>query len=237
MGALRALADLLYPRPCAGCGGRVDAESGFLCWDCRAGFAYINDEYCARCGDPIDGVAGHEFECSACVSHKPAFERARSAVRHRGGFRGALWSFKYGSACCLTRDFSQILAGCVQAHYGGVAFDAVTCVPLHPRKERDRTYNQSQLLGADLARRLGLSFFAACLCRNRDTSTQTHLSAAARRNNVRGAFEVRAQEWVQGRTLLLVDDVMTTGATVDACARVLKKAGAGPVYVVTLARG
>ena len=234
---MHALADLLYPRVCLACHGDAAREQGFLCWDCRAGLEYIAGEFCAQCGDPIEGVAGHEFRCSACQDRKPGFVLARSAVRHRGLFRNAVWAFKYENAICLAADFAQLLEGCVRAHYGRIAFDAVTCVPLHPRKERERTYNQSALLGQETARRLGVPFFGGCLRRVRDTSTQTHLSAAGRRRNVHGAFAVRAAEWIEGRTLLLVDDVMTTGATVDECARMLKKAGAAGVYVVTLGRG
>ena len=234
---VHALANLLYPRACLACRGAAGGEGGFLCWDCRAGFDYIVWEYCALCGDPIEGVAGHEFRCSACQDRRPAFDLARSSVRHRGTFRNALWAFKYENAICLAADFAQLLEGCVRAHYGRVALDAVTCVPLHSRKERERTYNQSALLGRETARRLGLPFFGGCLVRTRDTSTQTRLSAAARRRNVHGAFAVRAAEWIEGRTLLLVDDVMTTGATVDECARALKRADAAGVYVATLGRG
>lgn len=234
---VHTLSDLLYPRVCLACHGNADREHGFLCWDCRAGFEYITGEFCAQCGDPIEGVAGHDFRCSACQEHRPGFILARSAVRHRGPFRNAVWAFKYENAICLAADFAQLLEGCIRAQYGHVAFDAVTCVPLYPRKERERTYNQSALLGKETARWLRLPFFAGCLARVRDTSTQTHLSAAGRRRNVRGAFEARAAEWIDGRTLLLVDDVMTTGATVDECARMLKRAGAAGVYVATLARG
>jgi ComF family protein len=236
-GLVHALADLLYPRVCLACGGDAGRDRGFLCWDCMAGLEYISGEYCAQCGDPIEGVAGHEFRCSSCQDRRPGFDRARSAVRHRGTFKKAVQAFKYENAICLAADFAQLLEGCVRAQYGRIAFDAVTCVPLHARKERERTYNQSALLGRDTARRLGLPFFAGCLVRARDTATQTRLSAAARRRNMRGAFEVRAGEWIEGRTLLLVDDVMTTGATVDECARALQGAGAAGVYVATLGRG
>jgi ComF family protein len=237
MQTLKAFLDIVYPRPCACCGARVGAEGGCVCWDCRARFEYIKDDYCACCGDPVDGVAGNSFLCAACVSRKPAYRQARSVLRHRGGFRDALWAFKYGHACFLAEDFAGLLKGCVDAHFPAVRFDAVTSVPLHPRKERSRTYNQSALLGCALARRLGVPYFGRCLVRERDTSTQTRLSAAARRRNVRGAFGARAEDWIGGRRLLLVDDVMTTGATVDECSRVLCKAGATTVHVVTVARG
>jgi ComF family protein len=115
--------------------------------------------------------------------------------------------------------------------------DAIAYVPLAARKERERTYNQSRLLAQELGHRLQVTVAHRTLRRVRYTATQTHLHAGERAANVRGAFMVRAPSWVEGRSLLLVDDVMTTGATLRECARALKGAGAYRVFVVTVARG
>ncbi len=231
------LADLVYPKVCSACGGRVGREGSHLCWDCRAALPFIRPPYCECCGDPVEGDVTGLFRCAACVERTPAFERARSAVRYRGPIREALQRFKYGRETHLSRDFADLLGACVRTHYAAEPFDAVAFVPLHRRKRRERTYNQAELLAEDLSRLLRLPLATRCIERRRATSTQTALSARARRQNVRGAFVVTAVEWVRGRRFLLVDDVMTTGATVDECARAMKEAGAATVCVVTVARG
>jgi len=137
----------------------------------------------------------------------------------------------------LAADMGIMLAGCASAHFAGAGIDAVEAVPLHPRRQRHRTYNQSSLLAAAAAGRLGVPLLAGGLVRTRDTASQTFMNMAKRKSNVRGAFAVSDPSWVEGRRILLVDDVMTTGATVGECARVLAEAGAAGVYVATVARG
>lgn len=234
---VRSLADLFWPRQCEGCGAVPDAGSHYLCWDCRAGMPWIEPPYCDRCGDPVSGVITNSYLCSLCSAREPAFDRARSAVRFRGGVKDWLHRFKYSHATHLSRDLGSVLAAMVRAHYGQETPDAVAYVPLHAVKERSRTYNQARLLAGELARGMGLPLARGCLERTRDTGTQTHLTARQRALNVEGAFRVRSPEWVEGRNFLLVDDVMTTGATVNECARALKAAGAGRVLVATVARG
>jgi ComF family protein len=229
--------DLLYPRVCAGCGALVDLPSGELCWDCLAAFERVREPFCAHCGDPVEGLVEHRYVCSVCANRPPAFDLARSALRYRGALRAALHAFKYGGAACLARDFTAFLVGCVRAQYADARLDGVLFVPLYPRRERARTYNQSRLLAASLARALRLPLLDHSLVRRRDTSSQTRLTAQQRRENMHDAFAVPEPEWIDGRRVLLVDDVMTTGATVNECSRVLKRAGAVSVHVVTVGRG
>ena len=231
------LLDLVYPRQCAGCSGHVIEAGRHLCWECTSELPFIHAPYCARCGDPIEGAVDYEVTCAFCARRKVGFTRARSAVRYRGRMRSALQAFKYNHAVQLAGDFELLLTACIRAHFDSVGFDAVTSVPLHRKKERARSYNQSALLARHVGRALGLPVHRQALVRVRDTETQTHLSASSRRRNVRGAFEAGQSSWTDGRCYLLIDDVMTTGATVDECARVLNKAGAVGVYVATVARG
>lgn len=234
---VRSLADLLWPRRCEGCGNPPGEGGGHLCWDCRAQLPWIEPPYCDRCGDPVTGAITNDYLCSLCTAREPAFDRARSAVRFRGGVKDWLHHFKYSHATHLSADLGALLAAAVRAHYGHEKPDAVAYVPLYAVKERTRTYNQARLLAAALAREMKLPLARSCLERVRDTGTQTHLTARQRAMNVEGAFRARCPEWVEGRQFLLVDDVMTTGATVNECARALKEAGAGRVLVVTVARG
>lgn len=228
--------DLLYPRHCAACGVSIESEHGQICWDCRCTYDVIAEPFCVVCGDPPGGMVEHRYTCSLCLRQRPHFDMARSAVRYRGSVRAALHSFKYQYVTCLTEDFVPMLKACVETHHCNQLFDALTFVPLYGRKERERTFNQSRLLAKGLASALGLPSVNS-LQRVRMTLSQTNLTAVQRRDNVKKAFRVRNQTWVEGRSLLLVDDVMTTGSTVSECSHVLKKAGAAEVHVVTVARG
>ena len=235
--AAARLLDMMYPRWCAGCGGPAKDTEGFLCWNCLAGMPFVHLPFCARCGDPVEGRVDSSYICYACTAAEPCFERARSAVRYRGVAQQLLRAFKYDGALWLEPDLHRLLHGCVESQFTDLEADAVVCVPLYPARERDRGFNQARLLAVALARQLHKPFLPGCLRRVRPTPTQTHLTAPQRAANVKGAFKVRKPEWIDGQRLLLVDDVMTTGATVNECARVLKEGGAARVYVATLARG
>jgi competence protein ComFC len=232
-----SLLDIILPRYCAGCGENAAPEGGFFCWTCRQRFPVITDPFCTVCGDPADGQVSIAYQCAMCRERRPHFDRARSALRYRGVVKNALQAFKYSNAVWLRSDLAGLLSACVDVHYAGIPLDAVAFVPLHPRKERERSFNQSQLLAAELAKRRGIALLRRGLRRVRDTPTQTRLNAGARRLNITGAFEIQDVDWIVNRIFLLVDDVMTTGATVNECARVLKAAGAAGVYVVSVARG
>jgi ComF family protein len=231
-----ALLDIVFPRACAACGGPVGAESLHLCRDCLLAIEIIQSPYCARCGDPVSGRIEHEYVCSACRATPPAFDLARSAARFQGGLREALHTFKYGNGVHLRSDLGMLLRACVETHYAVSDFDALTYVPLYHAKERERTYNQSHVLAAELARALGKLVFRH-VARVRATPSQTTLTTRERALNVKNAFQVLERRWLEGRSVLLIDDVMTTGATVNEVARVLKEAGAPRVLVATVARG
>jgi competence protein ComFC len=232
-----SLLDLIYPRVCLNCGQDAGPGSSHICWDCAAAFSLVEDPFCSRCGDPVDGRVENVYQCSFCRRDPPHFDLARSALRYRGGVRDAIHAMKYHCMPCLSGDLARWLVACYRLHYSRLLCDAVACVPLHSRRHRERTYNQAALLASALARELHIPLALESLRRVKATDSQISLNARQRRANVRGAFSVTDGGWVEGRRLLLVDDVMTTGATVDECARVLKEAGAAAVYVLTVARG
>lgn len=231
------LLDLVYPRSCAGCGAASPSGSMHVCWDCFASFHVITEPFCEICGDPVAGRVDHDFTCGACRRKRPNFDLARSAASYRGALRTVLHGFKYERLTCVSDDLVQLLRACVATHYADRRFDAVVSVPLHVVRERERTYNQSALLAAGLARAIGVEFWRRSVRRVRATESQTTLSARERRSNVRGAFECISPAWAEGRSFLLIDDVMTTGATVNEVADVLRDAGAVNVCVATVARG
>ena len=229
--------DFLYPRNCLQCGAPSPEPFGYICWDCFSETPKIEPPFCARCGDPVAGSVEHSYPCFACARETPAFDGARSAVRYEGAVGNALRDLKYHHALWLTGDLAELLFNCLQAEYPDIGFDLITAVPLHPPRRRERGFNQSALLGAALARRLGIPFSERMLRRVRPTVSQTGLTAPQRAANVCGAFRIGWFARPQGRRILLVDDVMTTGATVNACAKALKQEGAASVHVVTAARG
>jgi ComF family protein len=162
---------------------------------------------------------------------------ARSAVRYEGTPGLAIRSLKYQLAVWLAPDLAQLLTAGWRTHYENLTFDGICGVPLHPLKQRNRGFNQAELLGEKLVREAAIPLWRGVLRRVKDSQSQTHLTAEQRTSNVAGVFEVARPRRVVGKRLLLVDDVMTTGATVNECARVLKNAGAESVHVLTVARG
>ncbi|MBO7399264.1 MAG: ComF family protein [Clostridia bacterium] len=233
----KSLLDALFPRLCPICGKPSDRPERTICWDCFSSIDLYRESLCERCGRFAEGEIKHAFTCSVCLSMPPLFDKARAAGRFSFELRDLVHQLKYGGATWLASDLADFLEGCVTAHFPSKKIDVVLPVPLHPLRLRERTYNQASLLAEELAKRLDRRFDNCSLIRIRQTETQTHFNAKERRKNMNGAFSVIRPEWIQKRTVLLVDDVMTTGSTFDACAYALKKAGARTVWAVALARG
>ncbi len=232
-----AALDLLFPRPCAQCGGEVAEGREVLCWECRADFRPVVFPFCSVCGNPIEGRMTGDYVCYLCKDDDRHFDCARSAARFEGVLQHMIHQFKYREALWVESELVDLLQQCFDAHYESLSVDGVVAVPLFHARRRERGYNQAEVLARGLARRLRKPFWGRALKRIRATETQTHLTAPQRADNVRGAFEVGARRRLAGRSVLLVDDVMTTGATLSECARSLKAGGARSVFVLTLARG
>lgn len=224
---LRDLAlDFVFPPRCAACGGH-----GSILHDrCVAAMPVAEPPRCSRCWD-----ASPTDPCGACERHPPAFDGLRSLYVMDGGAREAVHSLKYRGHAAAARPMARLMA----AHARAVPFDVdvVTAVPLVGRRQRVRGYNQSGLLGREVARALGLPFDGRALRRVRGSPPQARTATPEeRRQNVDGAFRGDAAR-TAGRRILLIDDVATTGATLNACARALKDAGAREVWCLTWARG
>ena len=226
--------DWVYPRICPECGKLCDREARHLCWDCFQRIELYRDGLCEKCGQPTEGVVHHAFLCGACRKHPCAFDRARATAVYQGVLSNQLQAFKYNQALWLKDDLVDLLEGGVRAHYDS---EAIVPVPLHFLRLHKRTYNQAAILAQALAQRLDRSCDVQSLIRTHQTATQTRFHAQQRQQNVKGAFRVVRPAWICQRNILLIDDVMTTGATVGECSRVLKAAGANKVVVLTVARG
>jgi len=228
-----AALDLVFPPLCPVCDGILGAgRRDPLCGACWEGFERIAPPWCRSCGAPL----GIEGLCGACRSRRPRFAYARAAVLYGDLVREAIHAFKFGGRRGLATPLGDLLAGLGLSALPGAVPDALVPVPLHPRRARERGYDQALLLARRLERAWGVPMVADALVRAVPTQPQTDLDAAARRRNVRDAFAVRRPELIAGRHVVLVDDVLTTGATAGECARSLYRAGAAAVGVLTVAR-
>jgi ComF family protein len=224
----------VFPSRCPCCGVALDRPSrGPLCEPCWDRLPGHGSPTC-RCGLPLR-VPG-TLACGRCRRGQSRFALGFSLGPYQGSLRTAIHELKYrGRRRVAARLAEAVLAAPEAARV--LTRDAVLVpVPLHPRRRRERGFNQSELLAAAIGQRCGLPVRASALVRRKDTSSQTGLSAAQRRGNVAGAFAVRRRPQVLSRVVVLVDDVVTTGATLRACAEALSRAGAAEVRVLTLAR-
>lgn len=234
---LEAALDLLFPRDCALCGGPL--PTGHLCPDCRRALREApTHPRCPRCGEEFPGLdADPAAPCAACRAHPPAYRRALIALRYDDHARALIHTFKYHRGIHLAPDLARLLRATLRREVPDLTFSALVPVPITRAKLRARGYNQADLLARTLARRLGLPCLRRLLVRH-DTGifSQTRLHRAERLANAREAYALapRAPS-LTGLRLLLVDDVMTTGATAQACAEALASAGA-EVYLLALAR-
>jgi ComF family protein len=235
----RVLLDAILPPRCLSCAGSVDRQ-GTLCLSCWNGLTFISPPHCACCGEPFDVAlaadAADSLLCATCIGQPPAYGRARSVLTYDDGCRGMILGFKHADQTYAAGAFGAWLA---RAGADLLVPDAVLApVPLHRWKLFSRRYNQAALLAQAVGRHAGLTVLPALLVRHRRTTPQGGHSRTGRRRNVRGAFHVRPRlaERVRGKPVVLIDDVLTTGATVSECARVLLRAGASRVDVLTLAR-
>lgn len=234
--AAEALLSLLYPPHCAGCGAGTPAGI-HLCEPCAAGVRRIHPPCCQKCSQPFEGCIEGPFTCPNCRDQRFHFECAVAACLSRGLVRELIHRFKYNRAYYLRHPLAALLAETLQdPRIRSQPFDFLVPVPLHPAREREREYNQAEALASLLSRRCATPLLP-CLRRLHYTTTQTRLSRRTRRQNLRNAFRVRQTARVSGSRLLLVDDVFTTGSTVEECARLLCEAGAASVRVITVARG
>lgn len=221
----RRTLDLVFPPRCVGCG----AFGSFLCEQCLSATPRAQPPRCSVCWMP-----GSEDVCGRCRAEPPGFEAARCPFVYQGAARDAVHALKYDGLSALAPAMAAAMADCLREWSPAVG--AIVPVPLAGARKRGRGYNQSELLARELSRLSGLPMAKGVLARRKGGPAQARASdEAARRSNVAAAFEARPRDGLAG-PLLLIDDVMTSGSTLDACARALVEAGLGPVFALTFAR-
>jgi competence protein ComFC len=236
-GLARLVELLLFPSHCRLCRAPlVQPGERVVCDACLSALAVYKGPFCPRCGRVLQD-AGGEHLCARCLKEPPAFSRHRSCGLYAGTLKDVILLFKYRKYAPLSRPLARFAEAAVGQDPGlWAGADALVPVPLHPARRRDRGFNQSRLLAHDLARSRAIEVFDGVLLKVRDTPAQAGLRAADREKNVIRAYAVRRPERIQGRTIVLVDDVTTTGATLREGARILREAGAKDVRAVTLAQ-
>jgi ComF family protein len=229
----RAVLDAVLPPRCLACGETVD-EPGALCGRCWGGMTFFAPPWCVVCGLPFPYPVGEDAICGDCARERRAWDRARAVFRYDKNSRHLVLALKHGDrthmagalGAWMQRAGAEILADA----------DLLVPVPLHWSRLFHRRYNQSALLAWAIRDGGGPPVGVDCLVRRRRTPSQGHRGPAARERNVRSAFALHPNRAVAGKRVVLIDDVLTTGATVEECARVLKRAGAASIGVLTLAR-
>ncbi len=231
--ALRPMLDFALPPRCPGCGA-ITAEPHRFCLDCWSQLTFLGEPCCAVCALPFDYAPGGDARCGACLAEPPAFDRMRAAVAYGEIPRKVALKLKYGGR----PGVAETMARLVQRHLDTPGDAILAPIPLHRWRIWKRGYNQAALVAAALARRTGLETCLDLIERTKATPPLKAMGPKQRRETVRGAFRVaeRHKPRVRGRTIVLVDDVFTSGATADACARVLKRAGAARVELLCWAR-
>ena len=233
----QALIDFFFPPRCPFCGeSREEKNPSGICSSCFGQIRAVAHPRCPRCGVGFTSDLGEDHLCSDCLRGDGHFTKARALAHYEGLMPAILAQFKYRGHSRLAKPLGDLLADYREPGFNFADYRLVIPVPLHPRRLRQRGFNQSLLLARRISRRYSLVLDFQTLQRIRPTIPQTELSAAERQKNIRGAFAVSTPQAVNEKTVLLIDDVFTTGATVEECAKVLLKSGADQVDVLTLAR-
>ncbi len=228
------LSNLFFPRKCMFCnkvlpfGITVD-----YCVDCESNAAFERDRLCKICGKPITVPRG-DLICNLCRKKKYSFIQNVTRYLYDGNARNAIIRMKFrGNNQWIALSLGKLLAETVVEEYADITFDCVTYVPISKKRMRDRGFNQSELIAGQISQRLGVPLFHNTLVKIKDNPKQSRLKAALREKNVKGVYQYGTDS-VADMTVLLVDDVYTTGATLNECARMLKKSGALLVYCATV---
>jgi len=234
----KALRDFFYPKTCLGCKTAVKAasETTTVCPECWDTIRKNTPPFCHYCGRKLGKVTPSKHICHQCLKRIPCFDRAFSPCAYEGVLKELLHSFKYRGKDHLGPVLSSLMIDFIKNYHIPIdAMDTIIPIPLHSTRLREREFNQAEILAQNIAKTFGKDIFSDVLSRSRITRSQTELEPHLRYTNVKDSFLVNAPLRIAKKNILLVDDVLTTGATASEASRILKNSGAGIVFVLTLA--
>ena len=237
---LDAFSCLFFPSPCRVCEGPLFSHRSLICGKCWDSICLIDPPLCHCCGIPFPSAEGQSFPsqflCGTCRMEESSFYQARSVGLYAGALREAIHLFKYGKRQELARHLGRLMLDHFPEEWAPSDIDLLLPIPLHTRRRRERGFNQSLLLAKFLAGPFQFKLDGRQLLRSRPTLPQSDLPLRQRFENLHGAFAVRSPQRIEGKNILLIDDIYTSGATTQEASRTLLRAGASKVYVYTLAR-
>jgi ComF family protein len=229
------LFQFFLPPQCPCCEKFLEEGQQGFCSNCLSEIRWIEPPFCPICGIPFISKEVENHPCGACMTHRKYFTMARALGAYEGSLREAIHRWKYEGKTYLTPFFAEWMEEGLNRHWGPHSLDLLIPVPLHTQRLRERGFNQALLLVKELSRRTGIPYRKTILQKKKPTIPQVNLSGTEREKGLRGAFQVIGKEELLGKSVLLVDDVYTTGATVNECSKVLLRGEAERVNVLTLA--
>lgn len=232
-GALRIVIQLVFPLRCPVCDGIVTPFGEKICLDCLKRLKYVSPPRCLKCGKHLEDE--EQEYCRDCSGREHAFIQGRALYEYDSA-AAAIYRFKYGNRREYADFFGEELAGYLGEYIRRIRPDGLIPIPLHPARQRRRGYNQAYLLAKAVSRYTGVPVYDKILIRVKNTAPLKKLNFRERQNNLKKAFNIRGND-VKLKTIILIDDIYTTGSTMDEAAAVLRRAGVEQVYFLTLACG
>ncbi|MBI4982691.1 MAG: ComF family protein [Candidatus Omnitrophica bacterium] len=240
---ITGLTDLIYPKTCLACKTKITtketkakAMSDFICSNCRNDIKVNLPPFCLSCGRQLDKRGFSKNTCSQCQRKIFHFDRALSPCTYTGTIKELIHEFKYKNKEYLAGELSKLMINFIKEYRLPIEYiDFIIPIPLHQTRLREREFNQADLLSKHIATEFNKDILPDAIYRARFTNTQTELDHDKRINNVKGCFSLTGKRNLKGRNIMLIDDVLTSGATSSEASRCLKEAGANVVFVLTLA--
>ena len=232
---LGRLLQFFLPSQCPCCEQFLEEKQQGLCPSCLSTVRWIEPPLCTVCGSPFAAPEAGEHPCGTCLTKRRYFTTARALGSYQGVLQEAIHRWKYEERMSITRLFGQWMTDGLQRYWGVSSFDLLIPVPLHAGRLRERGFNQSLLLATEISHKTGIPCEKRLLQKIKPTVPQIHLSGGEREKEIKEAFRVVHDDRIQKKVILLIDDVFTTGATVNECSKILLASGAHRVDVLTLA--